>query len=125
MPATAAGIKAVTGSTEDDPVFAPFIIAADCVMAELAARGCTTGISTACLDQAANFLGAHFFVTSKPGEKSATKVSERFENYAVTLKVGANNGTGLISTSYGETANAMLGGCLATLDKPRAVNQFA
>ena len=124
MGASAAGIKAITGSLVDDAVLAPFVVAADCVIAELAARGCLDGKTQDCIDSASNFLGAHFFTSSKVGKDSAIAVEEEFENYRVKLKRGGNNGTGILSSDYGQTANVLLGGCLANLDKPRATVGF-
>lgn len=125
MAATGDGVRAITGSGLDDTALAPFLVTADCVIAKALECGCGTTLDQACLDQAADYLAAHFLVTSKVGESSATLASERFENYQKTFKTGDNSGTGILSTSYGQTANLLMGGCLETLDSPSASVEFA
>lgn len=125
MAATGDGVRAITGTTLDDTALTPFLVSANCIMDDLAAQGCTTGKSTECLDQAANFLAAHFLALSPLGEELLTVKSERFENYQTTRQVGADSGDGLLATSYGKAANALLAGCLADYDAPPAVVQFA
>lgn len=125
MAASGGGIRAITGSALDDTALLPFIVSADCIIADVVANGCAAGKSQDCLDQAANYLGSHFLATSKVGEKTATIESERFENYQVKLKTGSNTGEGILSTSYGQSANMLLGGCLTSLDNPPAEVEFA
>ena len=124
MAATGDGVRLITGTTLDDIALAPFLLSADCVIADAVAAGCT-GKTQACLDLASNFLASHFLTTSKVGEGAATLTSEKFENYSKTLKNGANDGTGIMSTSYGQTANTLMSGCLEGLDNSPAVVEFA
>jgi hypothetical protein len=51
------------------------------------------------------------------GNDTATKKKESFENYAVERIVGGFSGKGVLSTTYGQTANTLTGGCLQEQDK--------
>lgn len=117
MAVTAADVKAITGSTLDDPAIEPFIKAAECIVER--ARACINGqgVSDECIDRGTTFLAAHLLVTSPVGQKSATKKMVRFENYTTEYIVGTYDSSGLLSTPQGDAANSILGGCLVDVSK--------
>ena len=123
-PATPADVKAITGSTLLDAAIAPFITAASCVM-EQVVDDCAANISDDCKTQAEAFLASHLLISSEVGSDSRTISKESLRGkYSVEyLRPGAT-GSGVLSTTYGQTANMMLGGCLAELDK-QPVNMFS
>lgn len=120
MSATAAEVRAITGSTLDDAAIAPFLAAADCILDRVSA--CTTrkGVTPGCLDIAAAWLAAHLLTLSSVGQESGVKRRETFENYTVEYVVGSYGSAGIKATSYGNTANELAGGCLQEADKAPA-----
>lgn len=115
--ATPERVRLVTGSTADDTALEPFITASDCVIQRLEARVLAKGITQACIDEASNWLAAHFLSVSNVGKSTAGKKMERFESYSVSWAISNIEGQGALATNYGQTANTMLGGCLAEADK--------
>ena len=51
------------------------------------------------------------------GGNSGIKKRETFENWTVEYVVGNYQSSGVLSTPYGNTANAISGGCLQEVDK--------
>lgn len=117
-------VRGVNGSSLDDSVIQPFVDAAICIVD--GASDCTTakGVTQACLDNAAAWLAAHLLAMSAIGVDTATVKKESFENYSVERVVGGFSGQGVLSTTYGQTANTLLGGCLAESDKAPATVCF-
>jgi len=120
----ATAVKAVTGSTLDDAVFAPFVAASICIVDNL--ESCTTakGISDDCINSAATWLAAHLFTSSGIGASSAVVTEERFEGWSVKRAVGSFSGKGIMGSPYGQAANTLLAGCLEEADKAPATIGF-
>ena len=122
---TPADVRLITGSELPDEVIQVFIDAADCIMERI--EPCTTGkaITPDCIDKATTFLAAHLLTSSSVGTQSAVKTKERFEQYSVEWAVGTFSGAGTQGTPYGQSANAILGGCLIDVDKsPSGIGFF-
>lgn len=118
MTCTAQDVKDITGSTLADSAVDPFIAAADCLIE--AAASCAD-VSDAQKDKACTFLSAHLLVSSNVGKKSQQIKAQKIEGlYDVQYAVNASKGTGVLSTTYGETANMLMNGCLVALDKQQA-----
>ena len=118
--ATADQIRAVTGSDLDDSAITPFITAAACVMTRVMPCMVGAGVSDDCLTQVQIFLSAHLFTSSNVGKNARTAKSEKFENYSITWATATATGEGILSSSYGQTANEISGGCLANANKTPA-----
>lgn len=115
MATTAQEVKDITGSTLADAVIQPFIDAAECLID--AAAECTTA-TDACQDMAHTYLSAHLLVTSNVGKASAQVKREKLEDvYEATYSSNGGSGTDVLSTTFGETANMLMGGCLKELGK--------
>jgi hypothetical protein len=110
-------VKEITGSSLDDAQIQPFIDAASCIIDQAEACAIGRGISSDCLTQAETFLAAHLLSLSPLGQKTGTKKRETFENYTVEFAISAYTSEGVLSTSYGQAANALTGGCLQEVDK--------
>ena len=118
MTCTPQDVKDITGSTLDDAAIQPFIDAAGCLIDSAAE---CAGVSDAQQDKACTFLSAHLLVSSNVGKKSRQIKSQKIEGlYDATYVVNASKGSGVLSTTYGETANMLMGGCLAEMDKAPA-----
>jgi len=117
-------VRAINGSTSLDPVINTFICAATCLVDKVVASGCVDGVSLDCLISAESFLTCHIMSGSGAGEAGGggIKTEEKFENYSVKFQ-RSTTGQGVLGTSYGITANGLLNGCLAEVDK-RQVNFF-
>ena len=116
MSATPTQVRDITGSVLVDNAILPFLDAAACVMLRL--TDCTNSMSTACIDQAEAYLAAHLLTSSNVGKSSAQVSKESINGkYSVEYLAKSASGSGVLSTPFGETANVMLGGCLAQLDK--------
>ena len=119
--ATAADVVAVSGSTTDTSTIEIFVGVANSLINKAIADGCAiTDVNT--LKQAEAFLAAHVLISSGAGEEGAGKVKtkERFENYSVEFAVSKIEGDGIKSTTYGVTANMLMGGCLSDLNSEKA-----
>lgn len=121
---TPAEVRAITGSTLTDEQMQPFIDAASCIIDQVEACTIGKGISDDCLKQAETFLSAHLLSLSPLGQKTGTKKRETFENYTVEYAIGSYTSDGVLSTSYGQAANALTGGCLQEADKRTAYIGF-
>jgi len=121
---TPAAVREISGSTLDDAQLQPFCDAAMCIVDNVAACTTAKGITQGCLDAAATWLAAHLLSGTSLGADSAVVNKERFENYAVERIVGGYTGSGVLGTTYGQTANALTGGCLQQVDKAPASIAF-
>ena len=121
---TPAAVREISGSTLDDAQLQPFCDAAVCIVDSVAACTTAKGITQDCLDGAATWLAAHLLSGTSLGADSAVVNKERFENYAVERIVGGYTGSGVLGTTYGQTANALTGGCLQQVDKAPASIAF-
>lgn len=117
MAATEQDIKDLTGSSLADATVTPFLDAANCII-ENVGTDCTDSLSTTCLDKATAYIGAHLLVTSNVGKGSLQLKREELDGrYTVEYLVSSIKTEGFMSTMFGQTANALLKGCLAELDK--------
>lgn len=116
-PPTATDVKAINGSTFDDAAIAPFISAAECIINQVEACMIGKGISDACQTSSAAWLSAHLMASAGVDDSSRVKKRETFENYTVEWAQSTVTGQGLLSSTFGATANAMAGGCLQETDK--------
>ena len=108
-------VKLITGSNLPDATIQAFIDAAECIIERI--EDCITDVSASCKDKACTFLSAHLMTTSAVGQGSALKKSESLAGeYSVERVVSSYNGQGVLSTAYGVSANAILGGCLQEAD---------
>lgn len=122
-PPTPDDVKAINGSTLDDTAIQPFIDAAMCIIGQVEACMVGKGISDSCQTSAAAWLAAHLMASAGIDNSSRVKKRETFEQYTVEWAQSQITGQGILSTSFGATANAMSGGCLQETDK-RNVNIF-
>lgn len=105
----------ITGTTLCNSKITPFIEDAECIIEK--AEECTT-VTAKCKDRATTNLAAHYLVTSNVGKGSAAVKSEKLEDvYDVTYAQVEIKGEGVLSTSFGQKANALMNGCLVELDK--------
>lgn len=87
------------------------INASFCIVQQLE-TGCGSDLSDECLTSIQLYLSAHFATVMNPG----ISVSEtKFENSSKKFNVG-KQGTGILGTPYGQTANTLSNGCLAQID---------
>lgn len=114
-------VRALNGSTLDNAALAPFIAAAECLVGNISVCTAAKEITDECIDSGAAFLACHLLAGSKLGEKTLVNKMEKFEGWSVQRAINVMDSTGILSTSYGQTANALLGGCLQEVDKPRAL----
>lgn len=123
---TAEGIRGVLMNPDlTDQQLAPFITAADCIIAGIATCAESKGVTTDCLEQACNFLGAHLIYIANPsGSGSGAKKMERFENWSITWATSQSTGQGVLSSPYGQMANTITQGCLQEADKAPACIAF-
>ena len=115
-----AAVREVSGSKLPDAQLQPFVDAAVCLVGQAEACALAKGVTPECLNGAATWMGAHLLSTSALGASSAVVSKERFENYTVERVVGSYDGKGVLGTTYGQTANALTGGCLQQIDKAPA-----
>jgi len=117
---TAADVKAINGSSLADAAIDPFISAAECIINQVEACMIGKGISDACQTSAAAWLACHLMASSGIDDKSRVKAKEKFEDYSVEWAQSQVTEQGILSSTYGMTANAMSGGCLQETDKRTA-----
>ena len=126
IPCTPEQVRAINGSTLLDEQIQPFIDAAVCILSQVEACMLGKGLSDECITQACAFLAAHIMgLSGVGGVDTLTKKSVKFENYSVEYAIGSYEASGVLSTPYGSTANAMTGGCLQEVDKRNAGMFFA
>lgn len=110
-----AEVKAIKTVTIDTT---PFINAANLIVNDLNSK-CNQSFDETRLTEIELYLSAHFAGTFAP-----ELVSEKFENSDNVYQVGSNSLSGVMSDKYGQMANMLSDGCLAEMDKPRAVVNF-
>ena len=116
-PATGDDVRAITGSVLLDAAINPFLAAASCVMLQVV-DDCAANIPDDCKTQAEAFLASHLLTQSNVGNDSKQVMKESLKGkYSVEYLSSKAQGSGVLSTTFGETANMLLGGCLAELDK--------
>lgn len=116
-PPTPEDVRKISGSTLPDETIQCFIDAAVCVAERIEPCMNGKGISEACKTQVVTFLAAHMLAQSGVGGNSGIKKRETFENWTVEYVVGNYQSSGVLSTPYGNTANAISDGCLQEVDK--------
>lgn len=117
--ATPTEVRDITGSTLADAAIQPFLDAAACAVGQV--EDCAVGVSDTCKTMAESYLAAHLLTTSTVGQSSATVKKESLRGkYSVEYLSGNATGQGVLGTTYGQTANMLLAGCLAELDKSPA-----
>lgn len=92
--------------------YAPYIEAASLVVDDLALSSCGKNFSLEKLTSIEKWLAAHF-----GGVLDPQVARERFENAEKTYQIGNRQLFGVMSDTYGQTANMLSGGCLIELDK--------
>ena len=117
---TPADVKAINGSSLADAAIDPFISAAECIINQVEDCMVGNGISDACQTSAAAWLAAHLMASAGIEDSSRVKKRETFEAYTVEWAQSQVTGQGVLSSTYGQTANAMSGGCLQETDKRTA-----
>jgi len=115
-------VRDITGSELEDNAITPFIIAASCIMAQI--TSCTAEMTEECVDQIHIYITSHLLVTSTVGQSSATISKESLRGkYSVEYLTPKATGNDIMSTSFGQTANMMSGGCLSQIGKmPLSIN---
>lgn len=122
-PATATDVKAITGSALADGAITPFLTAAACIVGSIE-DDCPALVTDACKTQAEAFLASHLLVSSNVGSDSKQVMKESLRGkYSVEFLSAKAQGSGVLSSTYGETANMLMAGCLAELDKAPAFLQ--
>ena len=117
--ATAADVKAIKPDTtfSDDVIDDSFIAAATLVVDRVAAA--CSDLSDDILKQIEIWYSAHLLSVH-----DAVLVKEKFEGAENTYQRGSM-GEGVMSTSYGQMANTLSGGCLFEEDKRTPAIAFA
>lgn len=92
-----------------------FITTASLLVDRLAASDCGSDLSADELSEIEKYLAAHF---ASGSDRTLNLKSEKFENASNTYNLGtAESMSGIMSSSFGQTANTISGGCLEELDK--------
>ena len=123
--ATAQGIRDITGTTLADAALSPFITASDCIIQQVQSCALSKGITQACIDVASNWVASHLLSVSGIDDQSRVMKMEKFEGYSVSWAMSEVKGQNLMSTTFGQAANAMLGGCLDNVGRRTAAVGFA
>ncbi len=112
-------VRKITGSKADDSTIQIFVDTAQCILDSISACTSDKNISDECLEKALAYLAAHLLVSSGAGNSDTGKVKkkESFENYSVEYAMGSIEGQGIMSTTYGQSANAITQGCLQEVGK--------
>lgn len=108
------------GSMLSTPQIDAAIVAASCSVDQIAS-GCAAGLSDGCLEQVELFLSAHFAAAT---ENTLSLKSERDPCGGGSATYGFEFGKGVLGTPFGQMANTISGGCLATMDE-KPVRLFA
>lgn len=105
-----------TGTTLAGPQIDAGILAANCVVDQLAA-GCGASLTPECLKQVELYLSAHYAAAT---ENTLTLQSEKDACGGGSAVYGFKFGEGVKGTPFGQMANTLSGGCLAEFDKQPA-----
>lgn len=98
----------------------PFIAVAS-LQVDAIAQGCAASLSDDQLKNVELYLSAHLVALS---DQTVALKSEKFENAENVYQTGAF-GEGVLSTNFGQTANALSNGCLSQAQKPQSQVCFA
>lgn len=121
IPPTPEQVRSINKSELDDAAIQPFIDAAVCIMSQVEACIVGKNIGDTCITQATAWLACHLMANAGAGGNSAkVKSKESFENWSVEYITGQYDSSGVLSTPYGNAANAISGGCLQEVDKRNA-----
>lgn len=115
MAATGDDVRGITGSSLGDSVLDPFICAASVMIDNISL--CLSAKGVVDTNQIEAWLASHLLSISGVGDGVTSKTEVSFENYSVKYARAQIRKEGLMSTPYGQTANALSKGCLADLDK--------
>lgn len=112
-------VAAIVGGDATCEQLKPFVKAAEALLSQQMVQSCMSGLTPKAQREGLVWLAAHLYSISPLGQESGatTKKSEKFENYSVSYIAGTYSHDGLLSTPYGSSANAILGGCLAQVGK--------
>ena len=110
-------VKLINGSALADVAIAPFIASAACIAAQVEASMIAKLISAGCQTSVITWLAAHLMASAGIEDSSRVKSTEKFENYSVEWAQSQVMGQGVLSSTYGATANTLSGGCLQETDK--------
>lgn len=113
-------VKAINNSQIDGASIQPFIDAAMCIVNQVEMCMIGKGLSSDCQTSVATWLTAHLMANTGIDDKSRVKKRETFENYTVEWAQSQVQGSGIMSTTYGQMANTLSGGCLEENDRPTA-----
>lgn len=118
-------VTAINGSTLLEPAINAFLLPASMLINTVASL--CPAISKEKLLQAEAWLACHLMAVSSVGQKDGVGVkdSEKFESYSVKWATSVGTGSGVLGTSYGQTANALTEGCLQEQDKRQGGIFFA
>lgn len=111
-PPTPEQVRAINGTDKTDEEIQPFIDAAMCIVTRAEPCMVGKGLSDECMTTVAAWVAAHLMATSSVGDDSLTKRSENFESYSYVNLRPSSMGNGIVSSSYGQTADDLSGGCL-------------
>ena len=123
--ASPADVVQITGSKSADGIISTFINVANSLISVAISNGCPVTDETI-LRQAEAFLAAHLLTSSGGGDKGGGKIKtrERFEQWSVNYAMATLKGDGITATTYGQTANMLMGGCLTNMNAESASVEF-
>lgn len=118
---TIAEVKDIKSTTLSDDAITARITSAGIIVGRINDQ-CGTSYTTSELEEIQLWLAAHFVAISDPDAKR-----EKINSLEIDIEnIVGDLGRGILSTFYGQTANALAGGCLVDVtDAKRAVAQFA
>lgn len=117
-------VRAINGSALDDTAIQPFIDAAVCIAEQIELCMNGKGLSESCQTTVTAYIAAHLMAMSGIDNSSRVKKRETFENYTVEWAQAQVTGSGVMSTTFGQAANTISGGCLQDIDKRTAYVGF-
>ncbi len=116
--ATPQDVRDINGTTASDEVIQPYIDAAHVLVDRAATCANTTD---EILTQADAWLACHLMGSTGAGGASVGGVSsEKIETQSITYNASAITEQGIRSTTYGQTADMLLNGCLSSMNKQKA-----
>jgi len=108
-------VKALSGSKLQSSQIQPFVDQAKCLI-DMAAE-CVT-VTQSCQDMACVNLAVHYLQASNVGSALRRIKRQRIENvYEATYATGADSGKGIMSSTWGQTANQLMKGSLVKFDQ--------
>lgn len=121
---TPADVKQLTGSTLDNCTVQSFINTSYIIINK--SQACAN-VDDDTLEEAEKYLAAHLMTltTGGGGAENASVTSESIDSQSISYGISQISGQGILATSYGQTANMLMNGCLAELDKRRSAVIFS